>query len=129
MPQTSQLTMSPESNASNGGRKPSIATNSPLYYNNDPAHRPRPAFDRQAISMRLRQAAAAPPATNPAGRVSLEDLLGQGRYESEAETNILAAFEAQQRSNAAAVHGIFPMAITIAILPPLRPSFPAFLEV
>jgi hypothetical protein len=55
-------------------------------------------LDRHEISMRLRQVAAAPPATNPAGRVCLEDLLGQGRYESEAETNILAAFEAQQNN-------------------------------
>ena len=91
MPQASRdsITSSPSS----AGRKPTIATTAPMHYHH-PDH--RPPLDRSALSMRLKQAAAAPPATNPMGRVTLEDLLGQGKYESEAETNILAAFEAAQ---------------------------------
>jgi hypothetical protein len=59
----------------------------------------RPPLDRQAISMRLRQAAAAAaaPTSQQTQRITLDELLGQGKYETEAETNILAAFELQQQ--------------------------------
>ncbi|KAG7373470.1 mechanosensitive ion channel [Nitzschia inconspicua] len=97
-----QLPISPGSSGGLGvpAYRPGFPTGSSTHSNEPSAgDRKRPILDRQAISMRLRQAAAAPPAANPAVRVSLEDLLGQGRYESEAETNLLAAFEAHQKNN------------------------------
>jgi hypothetical protein len=81
------------SSSSLAGRNPTIATTAPTHYHDLGR---RPPLDRSALSMRLRQAAAAPPATNPMGRVTLDDIIGQGKYETEAETNILAAFEAAQ---------------------------------
>mmetsp|Transcript_57467 Transcript_57467/g.140251 ORF Transcript_57467/g.140251 Transcript_57467/m.140251 type:complete len:1224 (-) Transcript_57467:76-3747(-) len=76
----------------------------------------RPPLDRQAISMRLRQTAAAassrslmgggrgtastttsgPSSSQP---LTVEDIIGHGngKYETEAETNILAAIEQQQQ--------------------------------
>jgi hypothetical protein len=81
------------------GRKTTIPAAGSAIQGNDLNQRPL-LMDRDTISRILRQGATGPPAITthhqPPSRLSLEDLLGQGRHESEAETNILAAFEAQQ---------------------------------
>jgi hypothetical protein len=98
---------SPSSNGSSYRRLPTVATSSPTQYmpalggqGQPPQHRQRPTLDRQALSMRLRQAAAVPTTgVPPSNRITLDDLLQQqqGKYETEAETNIIMAFEQKQQ--------------------------------